>query len=185
MTFLFPRLDYGIIITDFEKIAFFDFGAIFGVVSPSQRPFFAVRTFFKIAISCSIAVCIMKTSLNLISDNFFWLIIVGRFRKSTRGCFYSKGTPRKLHLKTKNGAHKVKTFLKSRQNKPLWLKWSLKTSQDESRWWKESLPSAWMNKNELKVHAWTKMNFVEKIGISLGSWRSIFCQQDTCWYSMF
>ena len=41
-------MDYGIIISDFEKIAFFDFGAILGVFSPPKRPFFAVRTFFKI-----------------------------------------------------------------------------------------------------------------------------------------
>ena len=33
MTFLFPRLDWGIIISDFEKIAFFDSGAIFGIFS--------------------------------------------------------------------------------------------------------------------------------------------------------
>merc|ERR1712237_54725 len=48
LTFLFPRLDCGINITDFEKIAFFDSGAILSVFSPSQRQFFAVRTFFKI-----------------------------------------------------------------------------------------------------------------------------------------
>ena len=48
LTFLFPRLDCGIIISDFEKIAFFDSGAIFGIFSPPTRPFFAVRTFLKI-----------------------------------------------------------------------------------------------------------------------------------------
>ena len=41
-------MDWGIIISDFEKIAFFDFGAILGVFSPPKRPFFAVRTFLKI-----------------------------------------------------------------------------------------------------------------------------------------
>ena len=48
LTFLFPRLDRGIIISYFEKIAFFDSGAIFGVFSPPKIPFFAVRTFLKI-----------------------------------------------------------------------------------------------------------------------------------------
>ena len=33
LTFLFPRLDYGIIILDFEKIAFFDSEAIFGPIT--------------------------------------------------------------------------------------------------------------------------------------------------------
>ena len=35
-------------ISDFEKIAFFDSGAIFGIFSRPKRPFFAARTFFKI-----------------------------------------------------------------------------------------------------------------------------------------
>ncbi len=48
LTFLFPRLDCGIIISDFEKITFFDSGGILGVFSPPKRPFFAVRTFLKI-----------------------------------------------------------------------------------------------------------------------------------------
>merc|ERR1712237_180959 len=48
LTFLFPRLDCGINITDFEKIAFFDSGAVLSVFSSSQRPFFAVRILFKI-----------------------------------------------------------------------------------------------------------------------------------------
>ena len=48
LTFLFPRLDCGIIISDFEKIAFFDYGAIFGIFSPPKMPFFAVRTLLKI-----------------------------------------------------------------------------------------------------------------------------------------
>ena len=48
LTFLFPRLDYGITISHFEKIAFFDSGAILAVFSPPKRPFFAVRTFLKI-----------------------------------------------------------------------------------------------------------------------------------------
>ena len=41
-------MDYGIIISDFEKIAFFDFGAILGVFSPPQKAFFAARTLLKI-----------------------------------------------------------------------------------------------------------------------------------------
>ena len=48
MTFLFPRLDRGIIISYFEKIAFFDSGAILGVFSSPRRPFFAARAFLKI-----------------------------------------------------------------------------------------------------------------------------------------
>merc|ERR1712117_217875 len=48
LTFLFPRLDCGIIISHFVKIAFFDSEAIFGIFSPPRRPFFAVRTFLKI-----------------------------------------------------------------------------------------------------------------------------------------
>ena len=49
-TFLFPRLDCGINISDFEKIAFFDSRAILGVFSPPRRPFFAARTFLKISL---------------------------------------------------------------------------------------------------------------------------------------
>ena len=48
LTFLFPRLDCGIIISDFEKIAFFDSMAIFGDFSPPQKAFFAARTLLKI-----------------------------------------------------------------------------------------------------------------------------------------
>ena len=48
MTFLFPRLDRGSIISDFEKIAFFDSGAILGDFSLPKRSFFAARTLFKI-----------------------------------------------------------------------------------------------------------------------------------------
>ena len=48
MTFLSPRLDCGINTTDFEKIAFFASMAIFGVFSPPQEAFFAVRTLLKI-----------------------------------------------------------------------------------------------------------------------------------------
>ena len=48
LTFLFPWLDCGINITDFEKIAFFASMAIFGVFNPPQRPFSGVRTLLKI-----------------------------------------------------------------------------------------------------------------------------------------
>ena len=44
MTFLFPRLDYGIIILDFEKIAFFDSEAIFGPFAAPEKSFFTWRT---------------------------------------------------------------------------------------------------------------------------------------------
>ena len=107
---------------------------------------------------------------DIAKSNFWELVLIDnclRTLKITSWMFLLKGNSLQITFEDKNGAHKVKTFLKSRQNKPLWLKWSLKTSQDESRWWKESLPSAWMNKNELKVHAWTKMNFMEKLGFHL------------------
>ena len=43
MIFLFPRLDYGIIISHFEKIAFFDFGSYFGCFQPSQKAIFCSK----------------------------------------------------------------------------------------------------------------------------------------------
>ena len=46
--FHLPRLDWGIAISDFEKIALFDFEAFLGVFSPPKRPFFAVKAFLKI-----------------------------------------------------------------------------------------------------------------------------------------
>ena len=48
LMFLFPRLDCGIIISNFEKITFFASMAIFGLFSPSQKAFFAARTLLKI-----------------------------------------------------------------------------------------------------------------------------------------
>merc|ERR1712237_37972 len=50
LTFLFPRLDCGIIISYFEKIAFFDSGAIFGIFSLPKRSFFTPRTLLKISL---------------------------------------------------------------------------------------------------------------------------------------
>ena len=48
LTFLFPRLDHDIIISHFEKIAFFGSMAIFGLFSPPPKAFFAARTLLKI-----------------------------------------------------------------------------------------------------------------------------------------
>ena len=48
LMFLFPQSDCGIIILDFEKIAFFDSKAIFGPFAAPGKSFFTWRTLLKI-----------------------------------------------------------------------------------------------------------------------------------------
>ena len=43
LTFLFPQSDCGIIILDFEKIAFFDSDAIFGPFAAPGKSFFYMK----------------------------------------------------------------------------------------------------------------------------------------------
>ena len=70
MTFLFPRLDCGIIISNFEKIAFFGSMAIFGLFSPPPKAFFAARTFLK--------------SPYFLKKMKKWKVLWGFFRKTSK-----------------------------------------------------------------------------------------------------